>query len=80
MTIAEELWNAVVAHCKPGRGYRIGIGVAGARLTLSREAKPEVYVEPDATGGWLVVVGSEAIASRYTADSAVWLAESRAAL
>lgn len=78
MTSAEELWRAVVAHCKPGRGYRIG--VAGSRLTLSRESKPEVYVEPDATGGWLVVVGSDVIAARNEADSAVWLAEARAAV
>lgn len=77
MTTAEELWQAVVAHCKPERGYRIG--VAGSRLTLSRESKPEVYVEPDATGGWLVVVGSEVVASRHEADSAVWFAEARAA-
>lgn len=75
MTPAEELWYAVVHQCNTWRDYRIG--VAGSRLTLSREAKPDIYVEPDATGGWLVVDGCDTVAVRNEADSAVWFAVER---
>lgn len=73
MTHVEELWQSVVAHCRPGEGYRIS--VYGDRLTLS--STRQIYVEIDATGGWLVVDGSDTVAVRNEADSAVWFAVER---
>ena len=75
MTPAEELWYAVVHHCHPSDCYRIA--VAGSRLTLS--SNRNVYVEPDATGSWIVVDGHghETVAVRNEADSAVWFAVER---
>ena len=76
MTHAEELWDAVVKHCSTGVGYRIALD--GARLTLSdTDNTRQVYVEPDATGEWLVVDGCDVVAVRNEADSAVWFAVER---
>ena len=66
MTPAAELWAAVVKHCATGRGYRIEAD--STRLKL--DGGPIVYVEPS-DGGWIVVVGSELVASLYHADEAV---------
>jgi hypothetical protein len=72
MTPAAELWAAVVKHCATGRGYRMTLD-EGCRLTLERGSEPAVCVEPY-YAGWWVLRGSDVVAARHYADSAVWLA------
>ena len=75
MTPAEELWQAVVKHCATGRGYRIALD--GTRLTLTRPGERGYFVEPEATGNWIVASGFDVVAVRNEADSAVWFAVER---
>lgn len=77
MTPAEELWQAVVKHCNPAEYYRIA--VSGSRLTLTNDKaiRYAIYVEPDATGSWIVVDGYDIIANRWHADECVRIAVER---
>ena len=69
MSLAAELWAAVVKHCATGRGYRIEVD--SALLTLRPERGLPVRVEPMTTG-WGVFAGPDTILRAWwIADEAV---------